>query len=80
MHFLKRPLRHQAAVLVILPRRDERHPASPAAPHFLVQIYLETFQNLHFSYGMAMSLVITLVALLMSLVFVLRVYRNTRFD
>ncbi len=46
----------------------------------LVQIYLETFQNLHFSYGMAMSLVITLVALLMSLVFVLRVYRNTRFD
>jgi multiple sugar transport system permease protein len=46
----------------------------------LVQIYLETFQNLHFSYGMAMSLVITVVALLMSLVFVLRVYRNTRFD
>ena len=46
----------------------------------LIQIYLETFQNLHFSYGMAMSLVITLVALLMSLVFVLRVYRNTRFD
>jgi multiple sugar transport system permease protein len=46
----------------------------------LVQIYLETFQNLHFSYGMAMSLVITIVALLMSLVFVLRVYRNTRFD
>jgi multiple sugar transport system permease protein len=46
----------------------------------LVQIYLETFQNLHFSYGMAMSLVITLVALLMSLVFVLRVYRNTRLD
>ena len=29
---------------------------------------------------MAMSLVVTLVALLMSLVFVLRVYRNTRFD
>ena len=46
----------------------------------LIQIYLETFQNLHFSYGMAMSLVVTLVALLMSLVFVLRVYRNTRFD
>jgi len=46
----------------------------------LVQIYLETFQNLHFSYGMAMSLVITIVALLMSLVFVLRVYRSTRFD
>lgn len=46
----------------------------------LVQIYLETFQNLHFSYGMAMSLMITLVSLLVSLVFVLRVYRNTRLD
>lgn len=46
----------------------------------LVQIYLETFQNLHFSYGMAMSLVITFVSLLISLVFVLRVYHNTRLD
>jgi multiple sugar transport system permease protein len=46
----------------------------------LIQIYLETFQNLHFSYGMALSLVITLVSLLVSAVFVLRVYRNTRFD
>jgi multiple sugar transport system permease protein len=46
----------------------------------LVQIYLETFQNLHFSYGMALSLVVTMVSLLVSLVFVLRVYRNTRFD
>lgn len=46
----------------------------------LVQIYLETFQNLRFSYGMALSVVITLVSLLISLVYVLRVYRNTRFD
>lgn len=46
----------------------------------LVQIYLETFQNLRFSYGMALSVVITLVSLLVSLVYVLRVYRNTRFD
>jgi len=46
----------------------------------LVQIYLETFQNLRFSYGMALSLTITLVSLLVSLVYVLRVYRNTRFD
>lgn len=46
----------------------------------LVQIYLETFQNLRFSYGMALSLVITLVSLLVSLVYVLRVYHNTRFD
>ena len=46
----------------------------------LVQIYLETFQNLRFSYGMALSVVITFVSLLISLVYVLRVYRNTRFD
>lgn len=46
----------------------------------LVQIYLETFQNLRFSYGMALSVVITFVSLLVSLVYVLRVYRNTRFD
>lgn len=46
----------------------------------LVQIYLETFQNLRFSYGMALSITVTFVALLVSLVYVLRVYRNTRFD
>jgi len=46
----------------------------------LVQIYLETFQNLHFSYGMAMSLTVTVVSLLVSLVYVVRVYNNTRYD
>ena len=46
----------------------------------LVQIYLETFQNLHFSYGMALSLVVTLVALLVSLVYVIRIHHDTRFD
>jgi multiple sugar transport system permease protein len=46
----------------------------------MVQIYLETFQNLHFSYGMTLSLVVTAVSLLVSLVFVLRVYRHTRYD
>jgi len=46
----------------------------------LVQIYLEAFQNLHFSYGMAMSLVVTLVSLAVSLVYVVRVYRNTRLE
>ena len=46
----------------------------------LTQIYLETFQNLHFSYGMALSLVLTVVSLLVSLVFVLRVYNTTRFE
>ncbi|KAA0695768.1 sugar ABC transporter permease [Neorhizobium sp. P12A] len=54
--------------------------ASLATRPVLVQIYLETFQNLHFSYGMALSVVITLVSLLVSLVYVLRVYRNTRYD
>ncbi|MEO2038749.1 MAG: sugar ABC transporter permease, partial [Martelella sp.] len=39
-----------------------------------------TYQNLRFSYGMALSLTITFVSLLVSLVYVLRVYRNTRYD
>ena len=46
----------------------------------LIQIYLETFQNLHFSYGMALSLVVTVVSLVVSLLYVLRVYHTTRFD
>jgi multiple sugar transport system permease protein len=46
----------------------------------LIQIYLEAFQNLHFSYGMALSLVVTFVSLLVSLLYVVRVYRNTRFE
>lgn len=46
----------------------------------LVQIYLETFQNLHFSYGMALSLVTTFVTLLVSMIFVLRIYRSTRLE
>ena len=46
----------------------------------LVQIYLETFQNLHFSYGMALSLVVTVVSLLVSLVYVIRIHHDTRFD
>jgi multiple sugar transport system permease protein len=46
----------------------------------LTQIYLETFQNLHFSYGMALSLVLTVVSLLVSLIFVVRLYTTTRFE
>ena len=46
----------------------------------LVQIYLETFQNLHFSYGMALSLVVTVVSLLVSLVYVIRIHHDTRFE
>jgi multiple sugar transport system permease protein len=46
----------------------------------LTQIYLETFQNLHFSYGMALSLVLTAASLLVSLIFVVRIYNSTRFE
>ncbi len=46
----------------------------------LGQIYLETFQNLNFSYGMALSLLVTVLSLLVSLSFVMRVYRDTRLD
>ncbi|MEF2071631.1 carbohydrate ABC transporter permease [Consotaella aegiceratis] len=46
----------------------------------LVDVYLETFLNLQFSYGMALSLVVTFVSLLISLIYVLRVHRNTRYD
>lgn len=44
----------------------------------LLQIYLEAFKKFHFSYGMALSLMVTLVSLIISLAYVLRVYRNTR--
>jgi multiple sugar transport system permease protein len=46
----------------------------------LIQIYLEAFQNLHFSYGMALSLVVTFVSLVVSLLYVVRVYQTTRLD
>jgi multiple sugar transport system permease protein len=46
----------------------------------LTQIYLETFQNLHFSYGMALSLVLTIASLLVSLIFVVRIYNSTRYE
>ncbi|HVY51057.1 MAG TPA: sugar ABC transporter permease [Devosia sp.] len=46
----------------------------------LTEIYLETFQNLHFSYGMALSLVLTVVSLAVSLAFVVRIYRSTRLE
>lgn len=46
----------------------------------LIQIFLEAFRKFHFSYGMALSLVVTFVSLLFSLGYVLRLHRNTRFD
>jgi multiple sugar transport system permease protein len=44
----------------------------------LLQIYLEAFRKFHFSYGMALSLTVTIISLLISLGYVLRVYSNTR--
>jgi len=46
----------------------------------LVQVYLEAFQNLHFSYGMALSVLVMIASLAVSLVYVLRVQRVTRLD
>ena len=46
----------------------------------LIQIYLEAFKKFHFSYGMALSLVVTLLSLLFSLGYVLRLHRSTRFE
>jgi len=46
----------------------------------LTQIYMETFQNLHFSYGMALSLTLTVLTLLVSLVFILRIHNSTRYE
>ncbi len=46
----------------------------------LLQIYLEAFKKFNFSYGMALSLMVTLVSLTISLGYVLRIHRNTRLD
>ncbi|WP_102957715.1 carbohydrate ABC transporter permease [Mangrovicella endophytica] len=46
----------------------------------IVQVYLSAFQNLRFSYGMALSLLAMLASLIVSMIYVLRVYRETRMD
>ena len=46
----------------------------------LVQVYLEAFQNLRFSRGMVLSVLVMFISLAVSLVFVSRVYRETRLD
>ena len=46
----------------------------------VAEVYMAAFQNLHFSYGMALSVLVMLASLLVSLVYVLRVYRETRYD
>jgi len=46
----------------------------------LIQVYMSAFQDMHFSYGMALSVIVMFVSLAISLFYVLRVYRETRFD
>lgn len=46
----------------------------------LIQVYLEAFKKFQFSYGMALSLMVTLVSLAISLGYVLRLQKNTRLD
>jgi multiple sugar transport system permease protein len=46
----------------------------------LIQIYLEAFKKFNFSYGMALSLVVTFISLLISLGYVLRIQRTTRIE
>ncbi len=44
----------------------------------VAQVYMSAFQNLHFSYGMALSVLVMLASCAVSLIYVLRVYRETR--
>lgn len=46
----------------------------------VAQVYMSAFQNLHFSYGMALSVLVMIASCLVSLVYVLRVYRETRYE
>lgn len=46
----------------------------------IIQTYMYAFQNMKFSMGMALSLLAMLASLLISLLYVLKVYRETRFD
>lgn len=46
----------------------------------MIQVFMSAFQNLKFSYGMALSILAMLASIVVSAVYVLRVYRETRFD
>ena len=45
-----------------------------------IQTYIVSFQNLKLSLGMALSLLVMVVSLAVSALYVLRVYRETRFE
>jgi multiple sugar transport system permease protein len=46
----------------------------------MVQVYMMAFQNLKFSLGMGLSILAMIASLLVSAIYVLRVYKETRFD
>lgn len=46
----------------------------------IIQVYVTAFQNLKFSLGMALSVLAMIVSLAVSAIYVLRVYRETRFE
>lgn len=46
----------------------------------IVQVYQLAFNNLKFSMGMALSILVMVVSLVISAVYVMRVYRETRFE
>lgn len=46
----------------------------------IIQVYMSAFQNMRFSSGMALSILAMLASLIVSLVYVLRVYRETRYE
>lgn len=46
----------------------------------IVQVYQLAFNNLKFSMGMALSILVMIVSLVISAVYVIRVYRETRFE
>jgi len=46
----------------------------------IIQVYVTAFQNLKFSSGMALSALVMVASLAVSAIYVLRVYRETRFE
>jgi multiple sugar transport system permease protein len=46
----------------------------------IIQVYMSAFQNLKFSLGMALSVLAMIASLVVSLIYVLRVYRETRYE
>jgi multiple sugar transport system permease protein len=53
---------------------------SAATRPIQMQIYMTAFQDLKFSYGMAMSITVMVITIAISAIYVRRVYRETRFD